>query len=344
MKYKAILLITITACFSAMLTIFPSGSTTGVINGIKLCYTTIIPSLFTFTVCSIIIFKLQSKCSTNRKLKTVKLDSEIFTIFLLSCIGGYPVGAKLVEEKYLTGEIANNHAEKLLYFCVNSAPSFTIIAIGATLLKSATIGFLLYASNIISSIIFLLVFSRKITTNPVAYKKKNSHFRFSDIFVESTYEATKTVVGICSYIVLFYSIIGLLNSVNEQSKLIHAVSSVLEVTYGIFNNTNNIYVISFLLGFGGVCVHFQVMSICKAIKPKYLKFLLVRVLHGLISAIVLFIITKIFRISLPTISQDYSTTILISENSYLFAVILVVISVFFMLSVEKMKKESSNLR
>ena len=94
MYKKKLLYISICFCFMASLIIYPSVASDGVKYGLSLCATVIIPSLFPFTVLALIVFKLN-----------VPFLNKSTAIMLLSHLGGYPVGAKLVDAAYKENEI-----------------------------------------------------------------------------------------------------------------------------------------------------------------------------------------------------------------------------------------------
>ena len=139
----------------------PTICTQGAITGLLLCSRIIIPSLFPFTVCVIFILKSGVLNNLNFLNKlTIKIwgiSSQMFAIFLLSLIGGYPLGAKILNES----EIDSKTAGKMLYFCVNAGPAFIILAVGLGHFNSKEIGYLLFFSHIFSSIILSFVFKPK---------------------------------------------------------------------------------------------------------------------------------------------------------------------------------------
>ncbi len=339
MKYKVIFYLTIISCVCACLVVFPSSSTEGVKAGLRLCYATIIPSLYPFTVCSLMLFEYKNILTSNPKgnkiLKSLTgLNSQILYLFLISCIGGYPVGAMLIEDEFKQKHISKRDGERLLSFCVNSAPSFTIIAVGSIYLNSFTLGVVLYFSSVLAALIIAFIMSRNIVYTGSSQNKNIASQRFSDAFVQKTYDAINSMIGICAFIVLFSAFIGLLESIIKNTKVFCTISSLLEVSNGIFYSDKNIYTIAFLLGFSGVCVHFQVLSMCKELRPNYVKFLAVRILHGILTAVLTYIGVKSFKISVPTISQDNNFTIQISEYSIFFSLLLILTAVCFILSVQ----------
>lgn len=325
MKRKYLFIILILLIYSVSIAAFPSGSSSGALSGIKICCSVIIPSLFPFAVATIIIFEYISR--------GIKPKNYTAIIMLFSFIGGYPVGSKLIENAYSSGIISKRKAELMLGYCVNSGPSFIIIFVGNGVLKNNTLGFILLVSNLLSSLIIFLIY-RQLEKSENRYDKgKIEKLNFSDSFVKATYDAAYSMIGICAFVVLFSSIIGTVTEIFSGGN-IKQLTMMLEVSNGIVQAKGNIFLISFLLGFAGISVHFQILSLCNKLKPNYMRFLFSRVLHGLLSTGITFVIIKCLKISLPTIlPNSYSVTV--SEKTLLFSLFLMLTSIIFMASIGK---------
>ncbi len=340
MKIKYFSIILFCACFLTVLVVFPSGSTQGIKYGLTLCYNVIIPSLFPFTVCSLFLFesnainrlqKLTVKHTTKKNDTAVK----IIIIYILSCIAGYPVGANLIETSYKKEELSRKQCIALLGFCVNPGPAFIVIAVGSGILGSAMLGYFLLIANITASLIISLFSIKFLKSEKVSSNNPSDAIQLSEAFVNATYRGCNSIINICSFMLVFSSIIGLINEILPKSSIKQTLLAVMEVTNGILLCDKNIYLISFVLGFGGICVHFQVLSMCKSLKPAYLPFLLQRIALGALSSFIIFILTKTFNICLPTISVNSGLTFSSGENAVPFSIALLILTVCFMLSMQK---------
>lgn len=67
-------------------------------------------------------------------------------MILLSLIGGYPVGAKMLAAKSAAGAAGSRTAERLLCFCVNCSPAFLIAGVGIPYFHSVEVGCVLWGS------------------------------------------------------------------------------------------------------------------------------------------------------------------------------------------------------
>lgn len=325
MKRKYLFVILILLIYTVSLAVFPSASSNGALSGIKMCCSIIIPSLFPFTVAALIIFEYISK--------GIKPNNYSAIIMIFSFIGGYPVGSKLIENTYSSGIISKKKAELMLGYCVNSGPSFIIIFVGSSVLKSKLLGFVLLLSNLLSSIIIFLIYRKLEKSDDKIVKGKIEILHFSDSFVKATYDAAYSMIGICAFVVLFSSIIGTITEI-FSFEIIKPLTMILEVSNGIIQAKGDVLMISFLLGFAGFSVHFQILSLCNKLRPNYMLFLFSRVFHGLLSTGITYLIIKSFKISIPTLLPNtYSVTV--SEKTLLFSLFLMLTSIIFMVSISK---------
>ncbi len=263
-----------------------------VISGLILCGRVIIPALYPFTFCVLFILK-------SGLLQKLKIPESV-CIFLLSLVGGYPLGAKMLNDS----KIAPKTATIMLNFCVNAGPAFIILTVGSGVFSSTKIGVLLYLSHLLPSVIMALTFRKKLKFKSEI--KSQNELNIIDNFVLSASDSASTLINICSFVILF-------SVVCEYIKLCPVLSPIipfLEVSNGIATS-RNIYLLSFLLGFGGICIWLQVFSLSKRYKPNYFGFILCRLFHGGLSCGITFLLLKIFNIPISTLSNGkiftYST-------------------------------------
>ena len=343
MKYGSILTLVLSMCFCTCLLVFPNGGAYGVIDGIKICYSVIIPSLFPFTVFTLLLFESDAIDFLTKILNPISsrlfcVNGKIFAVYIMSVIGGYPVGAKLISKMLKSNEISTAQARILLGSCVNSAPSYLIVAIGCGIFKNKAIGIVLYAACISTSLIILAITGRFIESKNIIYNKSSRTMSFSDNFVASTYDSTVSMINICSFIILFSAILGLAKEVLPQNNITDLLLSLLEITNGVSHANGNVLFVAFMSGFAGVCVHLQIFSLCSNVKPSYIQFLLFRITHGILSVVMTYILLKLFHITVQTVSFNADTVIYASKYSISFGIILVICAVVFIASIQNLKK------
>jgi sporulation integral membrane protein YlbJ len=264
-RIKVTLLCLFSAVGVIILLFFGRDAASGVRDGLTMCGNIIIPSLFPFLILSGFIAMSGAAEFISRPLGTVisplfRLPGSASAAVLLSFISGYPVGAKMVRELYESGKIDRPTAERMLIFTINAGPAMIIFAVGDSMLHSSGIGWALYASHILSSVIIGAVharFSPPCTVKAIPERKRKSP---ADAFVEATASACTSMLVICGYVLLFAAAIGILDAHFPAADDI--VSPLLEVTIGCMSAAKHgIPMVAAVLGFGGISVIFQVLSL-----------------------------------------------------------------------------------
>lgn len=306
---KFINLIMLTLIFTFMMFIIsdPAPCKEGAIRGLLLCGRVIIPALFPFTVC--VLFLINSNILMYLKplsfitLRIFGLNGEQFGIMLLSFIGGYPIGAKLLCEAVVMKSITPKKAGVMLNFCINAGPAFIISAVGDLLFSSKKIGIILFAAHLSASIIICFMSRKSLKDDNVKLNSNKITSNPADNFVAAVSKASSSLLGICSFVILFSCIDSYLVPLCKKSQALVLLCGMLEATNSL-TLTKNIYLISFFLGFSGICVWFQVFSVSGKIKIQIVPFVVCRLLQGVLSSAFTYILLKIFKVTLPTLSNN----------------------------------------
>lgn len=329
-----------------MIILNPQTAKSSVISGLMLCSNVVIPSLFPFTVCVLMLmnteFNILFRPIEKFTQKLFDLNSYEFSLLILSMLGGYPIGAKLISKSYEKKEISEDKAQNLLCFCVNAGPGFIILAVGNGILNSKILGTVLFFSHILSSFIIaagVSAISRKKGGEEIKHTFSPAHF--TDSFVSSTSDAATSMINICSYILIFSVICGFINGLSPKNPLSY-LKYILEVTTAL-TYTKNVYLISFLLGFSGICVLCQVFAVSRIIKVNLKKFIVSRVLHGVLSVLLTKVFVLLFKISTQTVFIDKSTDYTYFYKTPSLAISLVIMVIVFFISVRS-KKIGRNLK
>ena len=335
MKNKAFLFTAalILSLLAVLITVNPEIAQASVINSILLCGRVIIPSLFPFTVCVLFITKSGILFLFNKlgflSQKIFRLNSYAFFIVLLSFLGGYPIGAKLLNEAVKAELISPKKAGKMLNYCINAGPAFVVGAVGSGIMGSKKTGYILLACHILSSFIMLFILrdKEKITS---CFTSKTVNI--ADCFVESVTTASATCMSICGYVMFFSVITAYIEHFSHQLNFLSVFSYGLEITCAI-PKTDNIYLISFLLGFGGICVWCQIFSLSKNIKIHFLNFAFFRVLHGILSYLLIKAFISIFKITLPCISNNAVFSASLFYTTPALSISLIIMVLLFLISI-----------
>lgn len=300
----------ITIIFCCFLLIFlminyPRQLSHGVRNGIELCAFTLIPSMFPFFVVSSLLLRSGSvsfmgKVINKMSCKLFKLSGCAFAIFFISLLSGFPVGAKLTSRLKDSGCLSDSDCARLMTCTVNAGPAFVVVAVGANMYLSKTIGLIIFASLTLSAFVLMIVssFFYKYSLpekNIDTYDKVS----FSQCLVESVTDATENMINVCGFVLVFSCFITKLSSLSD-------ISMLLEVSFGVQEAVKKFSppITAAVIGWGGLCVHFQIFSCITKCRGGIIPFFFFRLLHALLSAVFCRILLKFFPVAVTTFAES----------------------------------------
>lgn len=293
---------------------FPDTVTSGVTEGLKICFYIILPSLFPFMVLSTYIIKSNIFEFAYKLLSPVsrflfRQSACTVPVIIMSMIGGFPVGVKMVGNLLRENSITKKQAQRLCIFCMNGGPAFTITAVGVNMLGSAKAGIIMFASLCLSSLI-IGIFTRFLGDK----NELKEHIQKPNTLVSlssAVADALQSVLGICAWVVIFSAITSCLKICIENESIYTAISSFIEVTNGcvILAGKMPIPVITAIIGFGGVCVHCQVLSELKESGVKYSHFFVCRVLNGAVASFISYLLLLIFPVDIDVFASTHNMTV-----------------------------------
>ena len=268
----------------------------------------------------------------NRYMKPLfNIRGEGAFAFIMGIISGYPVGAKIAANFRKNGVLTKEECERLLSFTNNSGPLFIIGTVGILMFRNTSIGIMLFITHLLASISVGIIFrfwktkeasTLEINSNS-SYKTTTKRITFSnlgEVLAESITSSISTIFLIGGFVVIFSSVIsilkasGALNILSSLfSPLFYALnidtsfiaplfSGFLEITNGINTISSiackklsiNIIFTAFLLGFGGISVLLQVLSITSKTDLSIKPYLYGKLLHGILAAFYTYIFINIF--------------------------------------------------
>lgn len=336
-RYKYILLLYLLFTFIFLLVRYPSIAADGVKNGLSFCFQSLIPSLYPFLIVvelllSTGILMKNDKLLDFLSLKVFRLPFSL-NIFILSCLGGYPVGVTCVSNFVGRGVLNTEEGEKLLNFTVNPSLSFSVAFVGAMLYKSIKAGFVLYLSVILSSIIIGILSGRKIKIN--RYTRVMDAFAeeadFSTAFTLSVKKSAVTMFYICSFTVLFSSICSLVEILPFSPEINLLIKSITEVTNGISlaYRARSLPFIASLMSFGGLSVAFQIFSVQGELKIKSIKYFFVRTVSAVLCYFIATVMLKIFPVTVNTFSPSAGNCGVLTSHSTSVSIGMILMTVIF---------------
>ena len=298
-----------------LLMLDPTAALDGARKGLSLCALTIIPSLFPF----IVISSLLAAVGIPSKIGIIcaPLMSKLFSVsgsgavaFVLGLSGGYPLGAAVISDMLVSGEVNKKEAEHLLSFCNNSGPAFIVGAAGVGVFASSKIGIMLYIIHILAAILVGILFSsRSVAVSSSTNKAEKKAAPLSQALPACVKSGVTTVLMVCGFVVFFSVITRILDSIGifmtfagsisqifgaELSSVRAFLTGLLELGSGIGTmsgipaSPSALALAAFILGWGGLSVHLQTMSVIDSISILKTRYFPGKLLHGLISSVLAF--------------------------------------------------------
>ena len=321
--------------FTFCLLIFSKSNLPAIKSGLTLWANSVVPSLFPFFVATELLMHTNVVnylgILLNKYMKPIfNVRGEGAFAFIMGIISGYPVGAKIASNFRENNICSKEECERLISFTNNSGPLFIIGTVGILMFKNTTIGILLFITHILACISVGIVFRfwKKNSTSEISESKlykeqKNKSVHFSnlgEVLSESITNSISTILLIGGFIVVFSSIISILNATGilsyisnifipifnflniDTSFIQPLISGFLEITNGINIISNiackklsiNIILAAFLLGFGGISILLQVLSIISKTDLSIKPYIYGKLLHGLLAALYTYIFINIF--------------------------------------------------
>lgn len=307
-------------CFA----LFPEKVLFGAQSGLALCINSVIPSLLPFMLISSCMIK--SKFSYPLGAVVSRVLSPIMGISDSGCVclitglaGGYGAGAKAVIDCYHENQISKKEAETLLAFCNNAGPLFVIGTIGLSFFSDSKTGVILYVIQVITAIMCGAFFCFNNKYEKISIKKawktyKDEKPPIGKVITQSAVKSGEAIICVVIFVITFSSILEILPS--EKYPII---AGFLEVTKGCAEMSRKgkeiLPIISGLLSWGGLSVHFQANALCNgelSMKKYYLGRIFSVLISYMLTRLILFDAYIMLFISIAVVT--ITTCILIIKN------------------------------
>ncbi len=271
------------------------------------------------------------------------------------------LGAKIICDFRRDGICTKEEGERLLAFTNNSGPLFIIGTVGISLFCDTRTGFLLLITHILACLTvgFIFRFWKRNSNSSSNITLNNSHTKstsnenlsfsnFGEFLGKSILNSVNTLLLIGGFIVFFSVIISIIkssniielltpicNALNINSEFVKSmVLGFIEITNGIqmiskipsYSLSINIILCSFLLGFGGISVLFQVSSIVAKSDISIKPYIIGKLLHGFIASFYTFLILKYTDI----FNLDFNSSFNLNSNFFIFMFFIIIIISFIL--------------
>ena len=298
-------------------------------NGMRLCVGVVIPSLFFFSVLSDMLVSSGGASLLARPLRAVckklfGIGGRASEAILLGAICGFPIGTRCALSLYSRGELSRSETEHLLCFCNGPSTAFLINAVGISLFSSRRFGLLLCAAQMLSAVavgVCMRVYFRNGNSvempdfvPPVSEARPKR--RMTERAVRAVTDAAESMLVICSFVIFFSALTGVVRALLEKAGLGERASVLL---LGIFEMTGGVsgaallplplsaVFVAALVGWSGFSVHFQMIALCKdkelSFAPYFFAKLLGSVFCAFFVALGLYIFRDFLALSPPSASS-----------------------------------------
>lgn len=302
MKKRLPLLLTAAACFLALL-LAPDAARTGAVAGLRLCAERVLPALLPFLFASRLLCGALPPLPCGGRLD--RLSSAVFGVraaalpaFLVGLLGGYPSGAAAIAGLYQEGALEKRDAERALRICNNSGPAF-FVSVVASVTGGVRTGLLLYGIHAFSAL-WVAVTLREPDSGGGAHIRRIADPSVPELFARSVRGTAEAMLSICVLIVCFRVVQELLTAWNVWALLgipgaLRGLAlGVLELTSGVLLQQGQPFALpfcAFLMGWGGLCVHFQALSLAASAGLRPRGYCAAKLLHGLFSVLLVLAFT-----------------------------------------------------
>lgn len=277
-------------------------------ESLDICINNLFPSMMPFLILSSIMsnygfIELVSHLLTPLMRNLFHLNSNCAYVLILSMLSGSPSNAKYIKELLDNKKISISDANEILLFSHFVNPIFVIGTVGTIFLGSKTYGFIILISHYLANLIIGIIHRKR--SIPSIMSSSNNFFNIKPKgfittlrnAIKDTIDTLLIVFGTITSILVFTSIVNAYFNYNP------ILNGILEITSGLkytcissLTTINKIVISTFFISFGGLSIHAQVMSILDNKKIKYLPYLGSRILQGLISSIIVYILFMILSI------------------------------------------------
>ncbi len=297
------------ALFAAFL-LCPAACAEGVRDGLSLAASRALPALVPFFLASGLLVRTGFAETFGRLLarplaRLYRLPPAAASAVLLGLTGGYPVGAATTAELLEQGALRREEAARVNLFCNCASPGFCIGLVGLGVFGSARTGAVLYGIHALSALLAGLLTARggspqrlRQTAAPPIHAPREG---FAAAFCAAVQQAAATSLTVTAFLTVFSILLRLLAPVLAPIPYGQALAGVIELTNGLdrlaalpLSRGGLVTLASFLLGFGGLAVHFQVRALAAPQDLPMAGFTAAKLLHGAIAAL---LTALVFRLS-----------------------------------------------
>ncbi len=283
--------------------IFPTLYIQQTLAGINAWALNVLPSVLPFIFFTKVLSSLGSieKFSSRFPMqKLYRTPSSSGYVFLMSIISGYPVGAKMTADLYLSGKVSREEAFRMTSFCSTSGPMFIIGAVGVGMLASPRAGYIILLSHILGALLNGFLY-RKIKAEELSrdsFKVDKSNSDIGSLVLDSAL----SIISVGAIIAIFFVVITSLSPILSllPKPIASVLAGLIEITRGCkdislaFSSNLAICAASFVISFGGLSTMLQSLTMLSKIKMPVWLFAVQKLTHAILALIISGFLVVIF--------------------------------------------------
>ncbi len=260
-----------------MLFLINSGVTSeAVTNALEVSAASVIPSVFPCMVLSKLVVALGGdrlfSSVFGRPVELIfGISRSAATPMVIGALCGFPLGAVAASELYMRRALTRNELERVIGFISLPSPAFVINAVGGSMLGDRRTGTVLYLILLVVSFLIGAVICRtrraRAENNDTVSVLKNE-ISLADAAVDSIGSSAVASLKLCAYIAFFSALTAVICRLAAPSPVISTlIGGFFEFSTGCFaasglGTVASLPICALILGWSGLGVHFQVMSVC----------------------------------------------------------------------------------
>ena len=286
--------------FAAFL-LCPAACADGVRDGLTLAAREALPALFPFFVAGGLLVRTGFADALGRVLarplaRLYRLPPAAAPAVVLGLTGGYPVGAATAAGLVQQGALSPADAARVNSFCNCASPGFCIGLAGLGVFGSARTGAALYGIHLLAALLTGLFTARGGAAPHVPARTAAGcappREGFAAAFCGAVQQAAGTALTVTAFLTVFSILLQLLEPALAHVPFGAAAAGLLELTSGLdrlpalpLPASWRLTLTSFLLGFGGLAVQFQVRAVAASAGLPADGFAAAKLLHGALAAL-----------------------------------------------------------
>ena len=339
---------------------FPFQSIEGAKTGLNAFLQSVLPTLLPFFVGTSILIRCGSAQVLARWLSPVMrplfgINGAGSLAFVMSCISGYPNGARVASELYRQGLLSQGETHRATVLSSTAGPSFVLAAVATQMLGHPEYGALLLICHLLSAVIVCQIarlwipVQRTGRTMSAPRGSTSSSESPVQIFVESIRDAAVSLWGVGSFIIFFCTLAAVLDQLGVFSVLGNLFAIPLRwmgfastlgfaMSHGVMEMTNGclsvcavnapvaqkLPVLCALLSFGGTCVIAQIHLFAHPCGMRIRTLLLFKLFQGVVALGLCTLALALFPVSAsafaPIGDVRFGTAVLSSMGWFAFGV------------------------